>query len=366
MRTIKPRGLVNTPTNPNGQALPSGLPVINPDESRKSIYEPALRKENNDPVRIKGLSEGSSDQNPQDNPNNHMETLVEQQQRGRISIQTVLKDFYKTLEAVSSDPSIQKTVKPYLDVVELQSQTEKPNMALMRENLKIAAKTLDNYITASLGEPSNVVKEWIDALLMQPLDFRQTHLPASNSTGQPKLPKSFSTVLETLDPEAIPRAAVTANSLLGEAKKALQAKDWGEAKAKLTQAQDLTTNETPAAIKAHIFYGLGKLSERDKNTHEALNYYQQAQEALSNTHTNATGMEQKIATALSQISYSHGLEARENKKYQMAFQFFKSALSHAKTSSDTNIQNKVLQQLAALYLDIGKPERAQELLSKLI
>ena len=195
LRNIKPRGLVN---NPNGQpTVPNSLPDINPDEKRRSIYEPATKPDDNYPVRIKGLSEQSSDSNPHDNPNNHMATLIEQQQQGKISIQTVLKDFYKTLQAVSPDPSVHKTITPYLEVIALQAQADKPNMALMRENLKIAAKTLDTYITASLGQSSSVVKEWVDALLMQPIDFRQGN-PSQQTSGnaRPKLPNNFTSVLE--------------------------------------------------------------------------------------------------------------------------------------------------------------------------
>ena len=38
-------------------------------------------------------------------------------------------------------------------------------------NLKIAADILDGYITETLNKPSKVVKDWIDALLLQNVDF---------------------------------------------------------------------------------------------------------------------------------------------------------------------------------------------------
>ena len=74
-------------------------------------------------------------------------------------------------------------------------------------------------------------------------------------------------------------------------------------------------------------------------------------------------MQQKIATAMGQVCFNIGIDSRQNKKYQDALQAFKTAYDNAQTTKDISLQKQCIQQLAGLYLDINKPEKAQALLN---
>ena len=90
----------------------------------------------------------------------------------KINIKQVLIDFNSTLAAIGATPDVEEEVKTYLSLVETQSQKENPNKKIITSNLKIAADVLDTYISDTLKKPSKVVKDWVEALLLQNIDFK--------------------------------------------------------------------------------------------------------------------------------------------------------------------------------------------------
>src|SRR5690606_21492406 len=62
-------------------------------------------------------------------------------------------------------------VNAYLRVVRLQGNKEQPEVPFIKHSLRTAAGALDQFIARALGQPSQVVKEWVDALLLQNIDF---------------------------------------------------------------------------------------------------------------------------------------------------------------------------------------------------
>ena len=90
----------------------------------------------------------------------------------KINITQLLIDFKSTLNAIGASEEIEEEVKTYLQLIENQSQKENPNRKMIISNLKIAADVLDGYITETLNKPSKVVKDWVDALLLQNIDFK--------------------------------------------------------------------------------------------------------------------------------------------------------------------------------------------------
>ena len=90
----------------------------------------------------------------------------------KINIKQVLIDFNSTLGAIGATEDVENEVKTYLNLVETQSQKANPNKKIIVSNLKIAADVLDTYISDTLKKPSKVVKDWVDALLLQNIDFK--------------------------------------------------------------------------------------------------------------------------------------------------------------------------------------------------
>jgi len=93
-------------------------------------------------------------------------------QTQKININQLLIDFNSTLNAIGASEEVENEVKTYLGLVSTQSQKENPNKKMIISNLKIAADVLDNYISETLHKPSKVVKDWVDALLLQNIDFK--------------------------------------------------------------------------------------------------------------------------------------------------------------------------------------------------
>ncbi len=90
----------------------------------------------------------------------------------KININQLLIDFNSTLNAIGATEDVENEVKTYLGLVEHQAKKEKPNKKMIISNLKIAADVLDIYISETLNKPSKVVKDWVDALLLQNIDFK--------------------------------------------------------------------------------------------------------------------------------------------------------------------------------------------------
>jgi tetratricopeptide (TPR) repeat protein len=102
---------------------------------------------------------------------------VQTDQFKKIPLDAVLHDFQSTMDALGADEQTRSEVVTYLQVVGLQGSKEKPEVPFMRQTLRTAAGTLDQFITNALGQPSQVVKEWVDALLLQDIDYQLTEQP---------------------------------------------------------------------------------------------------------------------------------------------------------------------------------------------
>jgi len=89
-----------------------------------------------------------------------------------VNIRTIVEDFKKTLAAIDATEEINEEVKTYLKLVDAQAVKEKPSVKLIKTNLTNAAGILDEYITETLNKPSKVVTNWIDALLLQKVDYK--------------------------------------------------------------------------------------------------------------------------------------------------------------------------------------------------
>ena len=89
----------------------------------------------------------------------------------RINIAQIIKDFKNTIKAIATPPEIEEQVAKYLQTVQDQVQSPKPQVNLIQSNLKIAASLLDRYISETLNKESKVVQNWLDALFLQKIDY---------------------------------------------------------------------------------------------------------------------------------------------------------------------------------------------------
>jgi tetratricopeptide (TPR) repeat protein len=355
-------------------------------------------------------------------------SLQEQQTRGSISIQTILGDFQKTLESINATKNVKDDVTPYLQVIAHQARQKNPSVSLIRQNLSIAAGTIDSFIAQSLGQPSNVVKEWVDALLMQPINYNLSASGKALATAE-----TISPAMKTSSLDEATRQAIIASLQAG--REALKTQDWDNAREHfesaqvqlgdnsdepLWQAQTLTgfariahhNNQTEEAIKhlkqaltwlkpiephkmqARLLTQLASLQRASGNTEESIasldtaeGLYQQLEEpelALKVRHRRAklyldTQQPQQAQALLADTLENAGrlplslqmgtweLLGRAQQTqglYKDAFQSLRIALESAQKEQDTPAFKRIAQHLASLYLETGKPEKAVSLLQK--
>ncbi len=85
------------------------------------------------------------------------------------------------MKAIGASQEVNDEVEAYLNLVELQSVKENPSQRIIKSNLANAAVILDGYISETLNKPSTVVKNWIDALLLQKVEYKSNCHPELDS-----------------------------------------------------------------------------------------------------------------------------------------------------------------------------------------
>ncbi len=100
-----------------------------------------------------------------------------------INISQILLDFKNTIVSIGAPPDVEQKVSEYINLVEVESNKETPRQETIITNLKTASKMLDEYISKTLKKPSNVVQDWMDAFLLQKVDYKadasKADMPAS-------------------------------------------------------------------------------------------------------------------------------------------------------------------------------------------
>jgi tetratricopeptide (TPR) repeat protein len=120
-------------------------------------------------------------------PSAGLATVQEQARVQKIQLNTILKDFNNTMNAIGTTEEVKQEVEIYLKTISIQSQKPSPSVPYIKQSLKTAADSLDQYIGQSLGQPSRVVRDWVDALLLQDIQYKtDTKQSGLSQSGQDK------------------------------------------------------------------------------------------------------------------------------------------------------------------------------------
>lgn len=123
-----------------------------------------------------------------------------------INISQILVDFRNTIASIGASPEIEHKVSEYIAMVETEAAKESPRKETIVTYLKTASKLLDDYISETLKKPSSVVQDWIDAFLLQEVDYK---------ADAAKAVVSASAQLESeMDPQMKKRLEAQANAQL--------------------------------------------------------------------------------------------------------------------------------------------------------
>jgi hypothetical protein len=160
-----------------------------------------------------------------------LQTVLQQENNQAINAQAVLKDFLQTTDMMSPPPEVKAVVLDYLRIAERELRQPSPNIELAKQLLLATAPPLDNHVSSTLGELTQVVKEWASTLMEQPIDWQ--------------LPSSVATIIPSVGGGvvgggaavfvAMPTVSQQLQTLKNSIQQAVSAKDWGLAS---LQAQD--------------------------------------------------------------------------------------------------------------------------------
>ena len=156
--------------------------------------------------------------------------MLQQENNQSINAQAVLTDFLQTTEMMSPPPEVKAVVMDYLRIAERELRQPSPNVDLAKQLLLATAPPLDNHVSSTLGEPTQVVKEWASTLMEQQIDWQ---LPSSVATIIPSV--GGGVVGGGAVSVAMPTVSQQLQTLKTGIQQAVTAKDWGLAS---LQAQD--------------------------------------------------------------------------------------------------------------------------------
>ncbi|MEB3207184.1 MAG: hypothetical protein VKK59_07580 [Vampirovibrionales bacterium] len=184
------------------------------------------------------------------------------QSRQKLSLGGIIQDFRRTMAALGTQDDTKEAVENYLNVTILESQKENPSIGLIKGLLKSASDRLDGAIGKTLNQPSHVVREWMDAVLLQEVNFKESDIknaPLKSSLHQASaLMESAQHALATGEPEAATSAwrkliAVAEASLSSrEAENALSTFKNATEVAKQLNQPDILKASLSGMVKAYL------------------------------------------------------------------------------------------------------------------
>ncbi len=317
-------------------------------------------------TRKKPGEAGITDDEKQKGNSQTLEALREQASTGGISIHSILTDFQNTMEALGATPEVKSEVAPYLQVVAHQAQRNQPSAGLIKNNLKAAADTLDQFITGTLGQESHVVKEWVEALLLQPVNYRSDQpiqvgaspggfQPFKTETAAPQSVASNSILADIPKPGVTKADQDSIKRLLQQAKTESQSGDFKSALVTYQNVLDTVTDADAPELKGRVLYQMGKVLVRSGNREDAKALFQQAHEALAGSYH--PKLQSRIHKAL-------GSSLQHEGRLDEAKQHYLQSLAMDDSIGDKSAQSVTLNQLGMISLTQGSLDEAKATLNE--
>lgn len=320
-----------------------------------------------------------------------------------INISQILVDFRNTVASVGATPEIEQKVNEYISMVETEATQETPRKETIVMYLKTASKMLDDYISQTLRKPSNVVQDWIDAFLLQEVDYKADAQKAAISASaqleadmDPQVKKQIEVQVAAQMDDNAPSAVSDYNSYQNHnnySKQYTQLPKPAQSAQKQSQAplQEQETQEAPAPKKRKKFATTdGKIVEGDKvvgeisesgqmkmyNPEEAAKKEFEQTEAPVQSRIKPTASNPIMATApkvkenaisanaLIQSFYEKAKKLLENGDSQQALDSYKKTLNYAKKANDKQAQAHIIQGIGDSYDDLNNLARAAKCYNK--
>ncbi|MEW5822081.1 MAG: tetratricopeptide repeat protein [Cyanobacteriota bacterium] len=88
-----------------------------------------------------------------------------------INISDIIQDFKATMTQLGIPKNLGKQIMADLKNIHIESSLDNPSISKIQNSLYSAAKKVDIYVTEAIGQDSNFVKQWIDAILIQKINY---------------------------------------------------------------------------------------------------------------------------------------------------------------------------------------------------
>lgn len=330
---------------------------------------------NNGQIKKKADDEKSpqSSQQPENNNIQQVENNTQQASKGRsllansyypngekvaidytkqqIGIEQVLKDFRNTTNAIGAPANIKEEVEQYLKIIEGQAQKVAPNPQAIQSNLKNASKLLDEYITNTLKKPSKVVENWVDALLLQQINYKMEQPVVQEEIiveqlQQEEALENIQVVEEEIPSPKQPQMAENGIYVPSDAmlkRLFVQAKKYGAINEKekalyaFQTAMDYAKEIGDEPTCAMIHYEEGRIYDNFNDLSDALYNYDKAIK-----HTTDNNLKARASLSMGKI-YDDYI------KFEPAVNHYCAAVAYAGEADNLPLQTRVLSNLAQLH-----------------
>lgn len=282
----------------------------------------------------------------------------------KIPLDAVIHDFKSTMNALGADEKTRSEVAAYLNVVRLQAAKEQPEVPFIKHTLRTAANSLDQFIGNALGQPSKVVKEWVDALLLQDIDYHADLPPdVLSPTTEPQTGSTDPSQAESQpDTAAVPPESTIATatksqlkSLIEDAKACQKNGQSAEASQKLQDALALLADQNKPAWEGKVWQLRGRFYDQNGQWEEATAAFEQAASKFE-----VANLPQKQANAL----HALGSILDEHGQLEKAKDYYQQVVHLDAQFGDVKAQLRSLNDLGSLYLRQGHTGQAIETLQQ--
>lgn len=279
----------------------------------------------------------------------------------KIPLDAVLHDFRNTVTALGADDQTRSEVDAYLKVVSLQGNKEQPEVPFIKHALRTAAGTLDQYIAKALGQPSHVVKEWVDALLLQDIDFHSETPFQDASVAAPgsELPKV--SAASTAESPAVSQKQLSVQEksqlqdLITKAKSARDAQQNDVADQQIQAALALLDGKEQPDLEGKIWRLQGRFQQQDGQWEQSVSSYTQAAQCFQQA--NLPQKQADTLQAMASVLEDHG-------QFEQAKTAYQQALGLQGQSDSLKTQVRLLNDLGRVDLRLGNTQDAIQSLEK--
>ncbi|MDX2085301.1 MAG: tetratricopeptide repeat protein [Candidatus Melainabacteria bacterium] len=306
--------------------------------------------------------------------------------RQKVSLGAIVNDFKNTAQALGLPEAETQQLNSYLQVVLTEGAKAKPSVPLIRQVLRTSADGLDHFIQDALGQPSSVVKDWVEALLIQDIDYTHavsaneasanavaTHTVsagsaatptvepatdngANNPASAPQTPPGTNTALEA-DRHHNPFSAASVTeslplALSNDEKQALKTRidrfqlrlklnDWDKANNEMEQALALLAGKNRPDLEGKLHHLMGQFLEKTRRPREAIGQYTLAEKAFQQA---------QLPQKEIQAAHRAALLLEQTGQFGLAAERFNQALKRTQETALPGWSAQLLNDLGSVHL----------------